>query len=268
MARTVLAGVSKVYPRGVLAVQALDLEVEDGEFLVLLGPSGCGKTTTLRLIAGLEAATTGEIRIGGRVVSRLPSRERDVALVFQSGALFPHLSVARNMAFGLELRCGGGGLWRVWKRVIGSAQAAADAARRRGIRQQVRHTAELLRIEHLLDRLPRQLSGGERQRVALGRALVRQPAVFLLDEPLSNLDAGLRLQLRRELQRLHERLQTTMIYVTHDQAEAMALGGRIAVMEGGQLQQVGEPRAVYDRPRNRFVARFVGSPAMNLLSGN
>ncbi len=267
MASVSFADVSKTFLDGVAAVDRLDLEIADREFLVLLGPSGCGKSTTLRLVAGLEACTAGEIRIGGHVVNRVPPKDRDIAMVFQNYALYPHMSVYRNLAFGLTLRYGGGWLTRAWLRLIRPAEARSLAEKRKGIRRQVQETAKALRIEHLLDRMPRQLSGGERQRVALGRAMVRQPAVFLFDEPLSNLDAKLRLETRRELKRLHQRLQTTMIYVTHDQTEALTLGQRIAVMQAGRLQQLGTPAEIYDQPNNLFVAGFVGSPPMNLVSG-
>jgi multiple sugar transport system ATP-binding protein len=267
MASVTFADVSKAFSTDVVAVDRLNLEIEDREFLVLLGPSGCGKSTTLRLIAGLEDCTGGEIRIDGRVVNHVPPKDRDIAMVFQNYALYPHMSVYKNLAFGLTLRHGGGWLARTWLRLINSAEANLLAEKRSGIRQQVRETAKALRIEHLLDRMPRQLSGGERQRVALGRAMVRQPAVFLFDEPLSNLDAKLRLETRRELKRLHQHLQTTMIYVTHDQTEALTLGQRIAVMNAGRLQQLGTPTEIYDRPDNLFVAGFVGSPPMNLIPG-
>ncbi|MFV1967944.1 MAG: ABC transporter ATP-binding protein [Pirellulaceae bacterium] len=267
MASVALEGVSKIYPDGVNAVRGMDLEVHDREFLVLLGPSGCGKTTTLRLIAGLEKATTGEIRVGGSTVGHLPPKDRNIAMVFQNDALYPHVTVYKNMAYGLELRYGGGWIGRTWRRLTTPTAAAACAAARRGIDAQVRRTAALLGIEPLLDRWPRQLSRGERQRVALGRAMVRQPAAFLLDEPLSNLDAPLRSEMRRELRELHRRLQSTMVYVTHDQTEAMTLGDRIAVMHCGEIQQIGEPMEVYDRPQNRFVASFIGSPPMNFVRG-
>lgn len=268
MASVSLESVSKVFPGSVLAVNNVSLHVKDGEFLVLLGPSGCGKSTTLRMIAGLEEATEGEIRIGDRIVNDVAPKDRDIAMVFQNYALYPHMSVYKNMAFGLELRYGGNSLHRTWKRLTSPTEAAPMAAKRRGIREAVRQTAQALKIEHLLDRMPRQLSGGERQRVALGRAIVRQPAVFLLDEPLSNLDAKLRLETRRELNELHQRLATTMVYVTHDQTEAMTLGERIVVMNCGKIQQIGSPMEVYDRPETRFVAGFIGSPPMNFVSGS
>ena len=267
MASVSFQDVSKAFSDDVLAVDCLDLEIADREFLVLLGPSGCGKSTTLRLIAGLEECTTGEIRIDGHVVNRVPPKDRDIAMVFQNYALYPHMSVYKNLAFGLTLRHGGGWLARTWLRLTNTTEANLLAEKRNGIRRQVQETAKALRIEHLLDRMPRQLSGGERQRVALGRAMVRQPAVFLFDEPLSNLDAKLRLETRRELKQLHQRLQTTMIYVTHDQTEALTLGQRIAVMRDGRLQQLGTPTEIYDQPRNLFVAGFVGSPPMNLIAG-
>ncbi len=268
MASVSLESVSKVFAGDVVAVNNVSLRVNDGEFLVLLGPSGCGKSTTLRMIAGLEEVTDGEIRIGDRIVNDVAPKDRDIAMVFQNYALYPHMSVYKNMAFGLELRYGGNSLHRTWKRLTSPTEAANLAAKRRGIRDAVRQTAQALRIEHLLDRMPRQLSGGERQRVALGRAIVRQPAVFLFDEPLSNLDAKLRLETRRELNELHQRLRTTMVYVTHDQTEAMTLGERIVVMNRGEIQQIGSPMEVYDRPATRFVAGFIGSPPMNFVSGS
>ncbi|MEO8493764.1 MAG: sn-glycerol-3-phosphate ABC transporter ATP-binding protein UgpC [Planctomycetota bacterium] len=267
MASVSLESVSKVFAGDVSAVKNLSLRVNDGEFLVLLGPSGCGKSTTLRMIAGLEEVTDGEIRIGDRIVNNVAPKDRDIAMVFQNYALYPHMSVYKNMAFGLELRYGGNSLHRTWKRLTSPTEAANLAAKRRGIRDAVRQTAQALRIEHLLDRMPRQLSGGERQRVALGRAIVRQPAVFLFDEPLSNLDAKLRMETRRELNELHQRLSTTMIYVTHDQTEAMTLGDRIVVMNDGEIQQIGSPMEIYDQPETRFVAGFIGSPPMNFVAG-
>jgi multiple sugar transport system ATP-binding protein len=245
MADVTLDKVAKVYPGGVTAVRELDLRVSDGEFLVLVGPSGCGKSTTLRMIAGLEEVTSGELRIGERRVNDVHPRDRDIAMVFQSYALYPHMTVRQNMAFGLEIR-----------------RTPADEVRHR-----VEGAADTLGISELLDRKPKALSGGQRQRVAMGRAIVRQPSVFLFDEPLSNLDARLRVQMRLELSRLHTSLQTTMIYVTHDQVEAMTLADRIAVMDQGVLQQLGTPMEVYHRPANRFVAGFVGSPAMNFVEG-
>jgi multiple sugar transport system ATP-binding protein len=227
----------------VTAVADLNLEIGDGEFMVLVGPSGCGKTTSLRMIAGLEEISEGELRIGDRVVNDVAPKDRDIAMVFQSYALYPHMSVRDNLAFGLKLR-------KVPKSEIDT---------------RINEAAGILQLEKLLDRKPKELSGGQRQRVALGRAIVREPAVFLMDEPLSNLDAKLRVQTRAEIARLHQRLGTTMVYVTHDQVEAMTMGQRIAVMSTGLLQQVGTPQELYDRPRNRFVAGFIGSPSMNFM---
>ena len=226
-----------------LAVNDLNLEIGDGEFMVLVGPSGCGKTTSLRMIAGLEEITSGTLRIGDRVVNDVPPKDRDIAMVFQSYALYPHMSVRENLAFGLKLR-------KVPKPEI---------------ERRVNEAAETIQLQKLLDRKPKELSGGQRQRVALGRAIVREPAVFLMDEPLSNLDAKLRVQTRAEIARLHQRLETTMVYVTHDQVEAMTMGTRIAVMNEGLLQQVGTPQTLYDEPINRFVAGFIGSPSMNFV---
>jgi ABC-type sugar transport system ATPase subunit len=237
--------VRKVFTNETIAVDDVSLEVADGEFLVLLGPSGCGKTTVLRMIAGLETATSGEILIGGRTVTHLHPADRDVAMVFQSYALYPHMSVYKNLAYGLKRR----------------------GMRKAEIARQVTEAAELLEIGPLLKRLPAQLSGGQRQRVALGRAIVRHPTVFLLDEPLSNLDAKLRVQMRNELMRLHRRLGVTTIYVTHDQVEAMTMGERIVVMNSGRVQQIGSPLALFEQPRNRFVATFLGTPQMNELRG-
>ncbi len=264
MAGVVLENVSRVYPGGVTAVDSINLEVADREFLVLVGPSGCGKSTTLRMIAGLEEVSSGEIRIGGRPVGSLAPKDRDIAMVFQNYALYPHMSAYKNMAFGLELRLGGSLPARLLRRIVRPADLAR---RRREIDEKVRSAARTLGIEHLLERLPRQLSGGERQRVAVGRAIVRRPAVFLFDEPLSNLDAKLRSEMRRELKEIHRRLAATMIYVTHDQVEALTLGERVAVMNDGAIQQIGRSRDVYDRPRNRFVAEFLGTPPMNFLEG-
>jgi multiple sugar transport system ATP-binding protein len=228
-----------------VVVDDLSLDIKAGEFVVLLGPSGCGKTTTLRMIAGLEEASSGDILIDGRRVNELPPQQRDVAMVFQSYALYPHMTVADNIAYPLRVRKLPGGL----------------------IAEQVRQTAAMLEIEPLLGRRPRELSGGERQRVALARAIVRHPKAFLMDEPLSNLDARLRLQMRGELKRLQQELATTTVYVTHDQAEAMTLGHRVAVMNKGRLQQFAAPLEIYNCPANRFVAEFVGSPSMNLIEG-
>jgi len=228
----------------VVAVNDFNLEIQDEEFLVLVGPSGCGKTTALRMIAGLEEITEGTLKIGDRVVNDLAPKDRDVAMVFQSYALYPHMSVFDNLAFGLKLR-------KVPKAEID---------------KRVREAAATIELSNLLDRKPKQLSGGQRQRVALGRAIVREPAVFLMDEPLSNLDAKLRVQTRAEIARLHQRLKTTVVYVTHDQVEAMTMGDRIAVMNSGILQQVGPPQELYERPINKFVAGFIGSPAMNFVN--
>jgi multiple sugar transport system ATP-binding protein len=241
MAEVILTGVNKWYDGHVHAVKDVNLHAHDREFMVFVGPSGCGKTTTLRMIAGLEEISSGEIRIGDRVVNDLPPMDRDIAMVFQNYALYPHKSVYANMAFGLQMR-----------------KFHKDEIDRR-----VKEAAAILGIEPLLDRKPRQLSGGQRQRVALGRAIVRHPSLFLFDEPLSNLDAKLRVQMRVELKRLHERLETTAIYVTHDQVEAMTLGDRVVVMKDGVVQQVGEPMTLYGKPANKFVAGFIGSPAMN-----
>jgi multiple sugar transport system ATP-binding protein len=249
------------------AVNNVSLEVVDREFLVLVGPSGCGKTTTLRMIAGLEAPSAGTIRICNRVVNDVPPKDRDIAMVFQNYALYPHLSVYRNLAFGLELRERLSRWDWLWRWAMSRRRRSELAARRYEVARLVRETARTLGIEDLLERLPGQLSGGERQRVALGRAIVRKPAVFLFDEPLSNLDAKLRVDMRRELKQLHERLQTTMIYVTHDQVEALTLGDRIVVMNEGSIQQVGKPMELYDWPVNRFVASFIGTPGMNFLEG-
>ena len=239
-----LQNISKQYGN-VNVVDGLSLTIADGEFVVLLGPSGCGKTTTLRMIAGLEQATSGDILIDGQRVNDLPPQKRDVAMVFQSYALYPHMTVAENIAYPLRVR------------KLPAAEIAA----------QVKQTAAMLEIESLLARRPRELSGGERQRVALARAIVRHPKAFLMDEPLSNLDARLRLQMRGELKRLQHELATTTVYVTHDQAEAMTLGHRVAVMNKGKLQQFDTPLEIYNRPANRFVAEFVGSPRMNFIEG-
>jgi multiple sugar transport system ATP-binding protein len=244
MARLGIHGVRKRYgPVDVL--KHVDIDLEDGEFLVLLGPSGCGKSTLLNIIAGLTEPSAGEIRIGDRVVNDVHPKDRDIAMVFQSYALYPNMNVARNMAFGLEMR--------------GMARAERDAA--------VAKVAKLLQIEHLLARRPSQLSGGQRQRVAIGRALVREPKVFLFDEPLSNLDAKLRVETRTEIKRLHQRLGTTIVYVTHDQIEAMTLASRIAIMKDGVVQQFDTPNEIYRRPANLFVAGFIGSPPMNFIRG-
>lgn len=227
------------------ALKAVDFEIHDGEFLSLVGPSGCGKSTLLRMIAGLEGVTDGEIRIGGQVVNGLAAKDRDIAMVFQNYALYPHMSVRENLSFALEMR--------------GESKAAID--------KQIGHVAAILGLRDLLDRYPRQLSGGQQQRVAMGRAIVRNPKVFLFDEPLSNLDAQLRVQMRTEIKDLHERLNTTTIYVTHDQIEAMTMSDRIVVMRGGSVEQIGTPLQLYDQPANTFVATFIGSPSMNLMRG-
>ncbi len=250
-----------------MAVDEVSLEILDREFLVLVGPSGCGKSTTLRLIAGLETCTEGHIQIGERTVNDVAPKDRDVAMVFQNYALYPHMSVYRNLSFGLTLRYGGGVVARGLRKLFQPRRAKELERLRGGIDNQVRQTAKRLGIEQLLDRRPHQLSGGERQRVALGRAIVRNPAAFLFDEPLSNLDAKLRQQMRVELRRLHRELEATMIYVTHDQVEAMTLGDRVAVMERGRILQVGRPLEVYRQPASLFVARFIGSVPMNLVAG-
>jgi multiple sugar transport system ATP-binding protein len=236
-------GVSKVYPDGTRAVSDIDLEIKDSEFMVLVGPSGCGKTTALRMVAGLEDISEGVLKIGDRVVNHVPPRDRDIAMVFQSYALYPHLSVYENIAFGLRLK------------KVNKAE----------IDKRVKEAARILGLEPFLKRKPRALSGGQRQRVAMGRAIVRQPQAFLMDEPLSNLDAKLRVQMRAEIARLQSDLGTTTIYVTHDQVEAMTMGDRVAVMRKGELQQVASPQELYDHPVNLFVGGFIGSPAMNMI---
>jgi multiple sugar transport system ATP-binding protein len=243
LAQVLIRSLNKMYD-DVHAVKDVNLEIRDKEFMVLVGPSGCGKTTTLRMIAGLESITSGQVLIGDTVVNELPPMDRDIAMVFQNYALYPHMSVYDNMAFGLKMR----------------------KFDREDIRRRVREAAEILDIQDYLHRKPRQLSGGQRQRVALGRAIVRHPQVFLFDEPLSNLDAKLRVQMRVELRKLHDRLGTTAVYVTHDQVEAMTLGDRVVVMKDGWVQQVGEPLELYNQPANRFVAGFLGSPAMNFAA--
>ena len=246
MADVKLQEIDKVYPNGFHAVKDLSLDIEDGEFLVLVGPSGCGKTTALRMVAGLETITDGEVSIGGRVVNQMTPKDRDIAMVFQSYALYPHLSVADNIAFGLRLR-------KTPKHVVEERTAWA---------------ARMLDLTPYLDRKPKQLSGGQRQRVAMGRAIVREPKVFLMDEPLSNLDAKLRVQMRGEIAKLQHELGTTTIYVTHDQVEAMTMGQRVAVMHQGALQQVDAPQRLYDEPANLFVAGFIGTPPMNLFAAD
>jgi multiple sugar transport system ATP-binding protein len=244
VARVLIENVTKKFEE-VVAVKNVSLEIKDKEFLVLVGPSGCGKTTLLRTIAGLEEISEGKIYIGDRLINDVPPKDRDIAMVFQNYALYPHMSVYDNMAFGLKLR-------RTPKKEIDERVAQA---------------AEILELNKLLTRLPKQLSGGQRQRVALGRAIVRKPSVFLMDEPLSNLDAKLRVQMRAELKKIHKTMQKTIIYVTHDQVEAMTLGDRIAVVLNGEVQQADSPLTVYDKPRNRFVAGFIGSPPMNFIKG-
>ena len=243
MASLSLKNITKKYAGGVLAVSDFNLEIKDKEFIILVGPSGCGKSTTLRMIAGLEEISDGELYIGDRLVNDIAPKDRDIAMVFQNYALYPHMTVFENMAFGLKLR-----------------KTPKDEIKRR-----VEEAARILDIDHLLDRKPKALSGGQRQRVALGRAIVREPKVFLLDEPLSNLDAKLRAQMRTELSKLHKKLGTTFIYVTHDQTEAMTMGDRIVVMKDGLIQQVDTPQRLYDLPTNMFVAGFIGSPQMNFI---
>ncbi len=243
MASIKLTDIKKVYPGDVTAVHEFNLDIEDKEFIILVGPSGCGKSTTLRMIAGLEEISSGELHIGDRLVNDVSPKDRDIAMVFQNYALYPHMTVYKNMAFGLKLR----------------------KEPKEEIDRKVNEAAKILGIEHLLNRKPKALSGGQRQRVALGRAMVRKPSVFLLDEPLSNLDAKLRNQMRTEITKLHKRLQTTFIYVTHDQVEAMTMGDRIVVMKDGFIQQVDNPQNLYDNPCNLFVAGFIGSPQMNFI---
>lgn len=244
MANVILKNVTKVYPNGFKAVKNINVDVLDQEFVVLLGPSGCGKTTTLRMIAGLEEITEGTIEIGGKIVNDVEPKDRDIAMVFQNYALYPHMTVYENMAFGLKLR----------------------KFPKPEIDKKVKEAARILGIEPLLDRKPKQLSGGQRQRVAVGRAIVRNPKVFLFDEPLSNLDAKLRVQMRAELKRLHKNLQATIIYVTHDQVEAMTMADKIVIMKDGIIQQIGDPYSVYFDPQNKFVAGFIGTPAMNFIN--
>ncbi len=245
MASVELREVWKIYPNGFEAVKGIDLLIEDKEFMVLVGPSGCGKSTTLRMVAGLEEVSKGELLIGDEVVNEVNPKDRDIAMVFQNYALYPHMSVEKNMSFGLRLQ----------------------KTPKEEINERVSRAAEILGISHLLKNKPKKLSGGQRQRVALGRAIVRKPRVFLMDEPLSNLDAKLRVQMRAELIKLHQDLQTTFIYVTHDQTEAMTMGTRICVMNDGLIQQVADPETIYHRPANLFVAGFIGSPQMNFLKG-
>jgi len=246
VAEITLDGVSKIYSDGTQAVSSLDLGIDDGEFMVLVGPSGCGKTTALRMVAGLEEISQGSIRIGERVVNDVPPRDRDIAMVFQNYALYPHMSVYENMAFGLKLR----------------------KLPKEEINKRVMRAADILGLEEFLRRKPRALSGGQRQRVAMGRAIVREPQAFLMDEPLSNLDAKLRVQMRSEIAKIQHDLKVTTIYVTHDQTEAMTMGDRVAVIKKGKLQQVDAPQTLYDHPNNLFVAGFIGSPAMNMVTAN
>src|SRR5438128_1258104 len=244
MASVAIRDVRKAFG-AIEVIHGVDVLIDDGEFVVLVGPSGCGKSTLLRMIAGLENITSGEIRIGERVVNHVPPKERDIAMVFQNYALYPHMTVSDNMAFSLKLK----------------------KAPKAEIKAKVERAAEILGLAKLLDRYPRQLSGGQRQRVAMGRAIVRSPQVFLFDEPLSNLDAKLRVQMRTEIKELHQRLKTTTVYVTHDQIESMTMADKIVVMHDGIVEQIGAPLEVYDRPDNLFVAGFIGSPAMNFLKG-
>jgi multiple sugar transport system ATP-binding protein len=245
MAAITMQQVRKFYDNGFHAVKDFNLHIEDGEFVVFVGPSGCGKSTTLRMIAGLEEISDGQLRIGGRVVNDMQPKERDIAMVFQSYALYPHMTVRQNMGFALKL----------------------DGVPRDGIARRVDEAARILQLENLLERRPRELSGGQRQRVALGRAIVRKPQAFLMDEPLSNLDAKLRVEMRASISRLHRQLKVTTVYVTHDQVEAMTMGDRIVVMKGGEIQQVASPMELYARPANLFVGSFIGSPAMSFLDG-
>jgi multiple sugar transport system ATP-binding protein len=246
MASVTMRGIRKSYDSSIEVIKGVDLDVRDGEFMVFVGPSGCGKSTMMRMVAGLESISGGELRIGDTLANDLPAPQRGVAMVFQSYALYPHMTVAENMGFSLKM-----------------AKVPKDKAR-----EQVEQAAKVLQITHLLDRTPKALSGGQRQRVAIGRAIVRKPEVFLFDEPLSNLDAGLRVQMRVELTRLHRELGSTMIYVTHDQVEAMTMGDRIAVFNAGHIEQVGSPLELYRQPANVFVAQFLGSPKMNVLAGS
>jgi len=246
MAQVEMRNLKKVFEGNVVAVQDFSLDINDKEFVVLVGPSGCGKSTTLRCVAGLEEITDGEIHIGGKLVNDIPPKDRDIAMVFQNYALYPHMNVYKNLSFGLELR----------------------KMKKEEINRRVHEAAQILDIEHLLDRKPKALSGGQRQRVAVGRAIVRKPAVFLFDEPLSNLDAKLRVQMRAEIAKLHHALQATIIYVTHDQVEAMTMGSRIVVLKDGLIQQVSDPLTLYNNPVNKFVAGFIGSPSMNFMDSD
>ena len=244
MADVQLKGVSKIYSGNICAVAPTSVEIEDGEFVILVGPSGCGKSTLLRMIAGLETVSQGEIHIDGQLINNVPAKDRDIAMVFQNYALYPHMTVYENLAFGLKMR----------------------KLPKSEIDDRVRSAVDILGLNNFLDRKPKALSGGQRQRVAVGRAIVRQPKLFLFDEPLSNLDAKLRVSMRAELKKLHKRLQATMIYVTHDQVEAMSMGDRLIVLKEGIVQQVGAPLEIYDRPANQFVASFIGSPPMNFVN--
>lgn len=243
MAEISVRNLKKVYDNGFVAMEGLNLEIKDGEFIVLVGPSGCGKSTLLRMIAGLEAVTEGEIIIDGKVINNTPVKDRNIGMVFQNYALYPHMNVKENMSFGLKIR-------KVDKKIM---------------EEKVAETADILGLSDLLDRKPKQLSGGQQQRVALGRAMVRNPDLFLMDEPLSNLDAKLRVQMRSEIKDLHGKLKTTTLFVTHDQTEAMTMGTRIVIMKEGVIQQIGTPKEVYEKPSNRFVAEFIGSPKMNII---
>ena len=267
MAEVVLEGVTKVYPGDVKAVDNIDLTITDREFMVLVGPSGCGKSTTLRMVAGLEDITAGTIRIGGRVVNDIAPKDRDIAMVFQNYALYPHMSVYKNMAFGLMLRRQHAGWGNPLGWMLSRERHRQARDERVEIDRRVREAAAVLGIEDLLGRRPKALSGGQRQRVAVGRAIVRNPKAYLFDEPLSNLDAKLRVEMRAEIKSLHRKVQTTTIYVTHDQEEAMTLGDRVVVMKDGVIHQLGTPFEVYRHPVNRFVAGFVGTPPMNFLDG-
>jgi len=245
VAQVQLEKVTKIYDNDFVAVKSVDIDIQDKEFIVLVGPSGCGKSTLLRMIAGLEDISSGELRIDGKVVNEVPPKDRDIAMVFQNYALYPHMTVYENMAFGLKLR----------------------KFSKEEIDKRVKEAADILDLAHLLDRKPKALSGGQRQRVAVGRAIVRKPKVFLFDEPLSNLDAKLRVQMRTEISKLHSRLESTMVYVTHDQVEAMTMGDKIVVLKDGLVQQIDSPLNLYNNPQNKFVAGFIGSPAMNFING-
>ncbi|MCH8807997.1 MAG: ATP-binding cassette domain-containing protein [Planctomycetes bacterium] len=267
MAQVQLEHVTKIYPGDIKAVDDVSLTIADREFLVLVGPSGCGKSTTLRMVAGLEDITAGTIRIGDRVVNGVAPKDRDIAMVFQNYALYPHMTVYKNLGFSLMLRRQHAGWGNPVARLIAPARYQKARAERDEIHRRISDTAAVLGIEELLARRPKALSGGQRQRVAVGRAIVRNPKAFLFDEPLSNLDAKLRVEMRAELKRLHRQVQTTTIYVTHDQEEAMTLGDRVVVMKDGVIHQCATPLELYDRPVNRFVAGFVGTPRMNFLDG-